>query len=409
MNLKSREFFIPSTEHCYLSKLLFSERMQWERNNVIRIGMKPDHGGMYELALFLNYKSDEIFWFDGDIEGLDKKIKDWQLYLYIATGTRYFNFKKMNQSQKKFIRDLVKKLMYHISTKVVLCAGTFWRIMKGLMYSGGTETSHGDSWVMLLAFCLYITHTMTVHYTLADVIMLMVKQRYLGIVVYGDDHIICCPKFLRSIINVNSFATFLAEYMDMILRDFKEYDVFLSVPDYHTGGLRYAGPKFLKKFFIKNTINTVDLAPVLPYVPLMEPMVKLFCDSEAYPEKYILKSISAAWHTYGTNYFHYELILHFYEYMMMGRVRTPYQMYLDAVNSVDGRLTINKMIRRCAMTAEQLFNHFPTMKELLGRHVYEKNKCAYGNKGDWLFALQVEMDGINIVQVEKDILLGPVK
>jgi len=35
-----------------------------------------------------------------------------------------------------------------------------------------------------------------------------------------------------------------------------------------------------------------------------------------------------------------------------------------------------------------------------------KNKCTYGNKGDWLFALQVEQDGINLVRVEND-NLGP--
>jgi len=301
MLMKSREFFIPSVDMVFLSTLLFEQRMFFERGNLIRIGMKYWHGGAYELAKFLNYDNPDIFFFDGDIEGLDKKIKDWQLYLYIASGSRYFDWKSMNSRQVKVLKKLIRILMYHISNKVVLCTGTFWRIMRGVMYSGGKETSHGDSWIMGFVFCCYIVYTMDKYPGMMAAIEYALDRRFLAIVVYGDDHIICCPKILRNIINVQYFSEFLSTYMDMILRDYREYDTFLSIPD-DCGGLKYKGPRFLKVFFIANTINP-ELPAVLPYTLINERMLRLFSDAEGYAEKYILKAISAAWMSFGTNDF----------------------------------------------------------------------------------------------------------
>jgi len=140
-------------------------RMNFERGKVIKIGFSPYYGGMYELAVQMNYDNEDIFWVDGDIEGLDKQIKDYILYLYIAAMSRYYNWSGMNHSQTKVITKLLKMLMYHISNKVVLHVGTFWRFMRGIMYSGGKETSHGDSWVM--AFCFFFIYKSCYDYSAA--------------------------------------------------------------------------------------------------------------------------------------------------------------------------------------------------------------------------------------------------
>jgi len=307
---KTREFFIPDVLMVFLSTLLFALRMIFERGDVIRIGMKNWHGGAWELAKFMNYDNDDLFWVDGDIEGLDKKIKDWQLYLYIISGSRYYDWKNMNRSQAQMVRYLIKVLAYHISNKVVLHAGGFWRFMRGIMYSGGKETSHGDSWIMALIFNMYIQWIITRYPYLAGLLNELMDKGFLRICVYGDDHIWCCPKSLRHIVNVNSWAYFLDSVCDMILRDYKEYDSFVSIPNLQTGGLSYVGPKFLKRYFIENKVDDT-LPPILPYKPVFESMMKMFTSPETYPEIYVLKAIGAAWDFMGTNPLGHDMVSFF--------------------------------------------------------------------------------------------------
>jgi hypothetical protein len=358
--------------------------MFFERGNMIRIGMKFWHGGSWELAKYLNYDNPGIFWCDGDIESLDKCVKDWQLYLYIAAGKRYFNWENMNRPQKKMLTRLIRLLMYHISNKVVLEIGTFWRFIRGVMYSGGKETSHGDSWIMALVFFLYINDVCSQYPNMAPVIMEQVNLLYIVIVVYGDDHIWSCPKFLRHIINVQSFARFLKEVCDMNLRDYKEYDEFLSIPDKY-GDLIYKGPKFLKRYFIAS--NEFGLPPVLPYKPMNEAMLKMFFSESGVKEDYILKAIGAAYDSMGTNKVFYNMVREFYSTMIRGDPRTPAQMYADASSRRDLNLKINKWIYLHGMTPSQLFDHFPSMKELMRRHVYDENYVKYGDRADYLFGL----------------------
>jgi len=391
--LKKRIFFICNVKQIALSSFLFLDRMYFERGDTITIGIKWWHGGAYEFAKLMNYNNPNIFWADGDIESLDKRIKDWQLYLYIAAGTRYYNWDVMNREQKKLLKLLINRLMYHISNKIVLHVGQFWRFMRGVMYSGGKETSHGDSWIMAFVFYLYVNDVARRLPQIAHLIKESLELGYIWISVYGDDHVWCAPKQLRFAINVRGFAEFLRNYLDMNLRDYKEYDHFLSRPD-GFGGLAYEGPKFLKLFFIEGTDSL--LPPVLPYRPMFEPMLKMFLDVEGEVENYVLKAIGFAYGTYGTNPFHYELIKTMYDTLLLGEVRSPYQMYLSAIANPSNTLSINKLIRRCGMTAEQVFDHFPTMDSLRKRHIYDAQYCKYGNRGDWLWSLQQDLGLVGI-------------
>lgn len=385
MQWKSRFFFIPDPMQIFLSSLMGEARMNFERGKVIKIGFSPYYGGMYELAVQMNYDNEDIFWVDGDIEGLDKQIKDYILYLYIAAMSRYYNWSGMNHSQTKVITKLLKMLMYHISNKVVLHVGTFWRFMRGIMYSGGKETSHGDSWVMAFCFFLYINHVMTIVPHLADVIAECVRKGFIAIIVYGDDHIWCCPKKLRLVINATGFADFLRLFVHMVLRDYREYDSFLSIPNLETGELdeKKKGPRFLKRYFILS--NDPNMAPVVGYKPLYEPMIKLFLDRDGFKENYLLKCVSAAWDTMGTNPVHYELITMAYHMLYAMSPRTPMEMIEECVRNREGALMINKLIRRCGMTIAQMFDHYPTLSELRRRNKYIPEECAFGNRADWEF------------------------
>jgi len=207
---------------------------------------------------------------------------------------------------------------------------------------------------------------------------------YIVIVVYGDDHIWCCPKMFRHIINVRGFADFLREVCDMNLRDYREYDDFLSVKD-EFGGIAKAGPKFLKRFFI--ACNTPGLPKVLPYKPMTEAMLKMFFSDTGVKEDYILKAIGAAYDTMGTNVVWYQFVKYFYDSMMAGDIRSPREMYEECVQRRDFALKFNKVVYMAGMTSSQLYDHFPTLNELMKRHVPDRNYNKYGGKSDWIFGL----------------------
>jgi len=297
---KMREFFIPSLPMIFLSDVLYADRMVFERGNVIRVGMKFWHGGAYELAKYMNYDVPDLFWADGDISKIDKNIQDFFLMAYVACGSRYFNWESYDEQSANALTYLIKTLMYHISHKVVLHLGTYWRFMRGVMYSGGKETSHGDSWILGLIFFLYISSVADECPSISNLIFTCVNNGFIRIVIYGDDHIWCCPKLLRSVINVKGFAQFLQDIVQMSLRAYKEYDSFLSIPNYVTGELSVAGPKFLKRYFVVS--NTPDLAPVLPFKPLKESMVNMMTNkNDSTPVEILLSAIGGGWDNMGTN------------------------------------------------------------------------------------------------------------
>jgi len=377
---KMREFFIPSLPMIFLSDLLFRKRMKRERGRMIRVGMTYWWGGAYEFAKYLHYDNEDMFWADGDVVKLDKHIQDWMLMLYVAAGTRYFNWNNMDEKVKSAVEYMVKTLMYHISHKVVLHLGGFWRFMRGVMYSGGKETSHGDSWLMCLLFYLYIVWVIHNNPKLGKVISRAVRKGFIRMGAFGDDHLWCCLKRFRHIINVKGFAEFLNTKCRMTLRDYKEYERFLSVPNMETGDFYYKGPKFLKRYFIANDDGI--RAPVLPYKSVHETMIKLFLkETDTDPVEYLLSTIGQVWDTMGTNPIAYECVRSFYDKVLD---RLPIVMPLEQLNESlnDAKMAgkINKLLRRINMTEKEILTSFPSMNELNRRHVYVPEKCAYGGE-----------------------------
>lgn len=366
---RSREFYIPSLTLSLIAELIHRDRMKFERGSVITIGISGWWGGWYQLAVAMNYDNEELFWVDGDVKSLDKHIPDFALYLYLAAGSRYYAWKSFNPSQRTFLKRLYLLLMYHVTNKVTLQPGTIWRLIIGVMYSGGKETSHGDSWIMALAFFSYIMYCCIVHPYYSSLITAMVMNEFIRIIVYGDDHVWCCPKKLRSIINAAGFASFLKEFWGMELRDFKEYDSFVSKVDIASGVFIYKGPKFLKRYFIETFIP--DSAPILPYKECLEPLVRMctVSEEESYPGL-LLKSIGQAWDSMGTNPVIYFGAKAAYEFARARCDETPYQIYMRIKNDPSQRKLLNSMMRKVHMTEDQFFSSFPSMSQLQSRHKF---------------------------------------
>jgi hypothetical protein len=374
---KVREFFIPSLSLTLISELIHKYRMLIERGDLITIGVTPWYGGWYQLAVALNFDNPDIFWADGDVKSLDKHITDWQLYLYLSAGARYYDWQGMNPSQRTFLKRLYLLLQYHVVNKITLQPGTFWRLIRGVMYSGGKETSHGDSWIMALIFFLFIEHIRYTHPSDAPFIKQCLMMRFIAIIIYGDDHVWCCPKSLRHIINVKAFARFLQEFLGMELRDFKEYDSFLSRVSHATGLMTYRGPKFLKRYWIPATdFNIPNSAPVLPYKFYLEPLVRACTVTEEEGVfGYILKLIGQAWDTLGTNDLMYHVLENLYAQACTMTDKTPRELFLEWRTDPGKFKFMQSLAKKSTMRMEDFFESFPTLRELQSRHAYIPELC----------------------------------
>jgi len=372
MTMKIREFFIPDLPHIYMCIMVNDKRMLLERNNVIRIGMTYWWGGAYFLFKYLNGDLKDFYWVDGDIEGLDKHISDWLLLLYCANVYPYYDWETTVEKDKNFLRLLLEYWATNVCAKMVCHIGGFWRFMVGQMYSGGKETSHGDSWIMAFIFYCYCEHIKAMHPHLSHLIDVLLTERYIVIVVYGDDHIWCAPRLLRSVMNQVTWKAFLKIYFGMTLREEHMYDSLLSVPD-DAGRFVKVGPKFLKRYFIENTDSRY--APILPYKEIDESMCKLFttqCDTvgENIPEV-----IGFAWDTMGTNKYAYDVVMRVYVAFMALNPQTPLQI-LNSIKENMDKTKLRRLMRKVNVPLSEYYK-FPSMRRLMNRHVLDAEKANY--------------------------------
>jgi len=205
---KCREFFIPNMAQQFLSKLLMTPRQKYERGDWIRIGQKWNYGGAQDFAIFLLAGHPEMEWHTGDFTKLDKTIKDYLLGYYVASGMTYFT---VHPNQQQFFKDLFAILIEHVCVKVVNHIGGVWTIMRAFMYSGGYETSHGDSWCVLLVWLMYVYHTADTYPDKSEDILNSLAKT-IKIAVYGDDHVWCTPKRLSGVLNEFKFAQFVQDF-----------------------------------------------------------------------------------------------------------------------------------------------------------------------------------------------------
>jgi len=376
MLLKMREFFIPDLPHCYISILLNDDRMKLERNNVIKIGMKWWYGGAYEIYKYLNGDLPNMCYVTGDITGLDKHIHFFLLLLYCHGLHPYIRWAGMTEEEKEFWEDLMTVWATNVAAKLVCHIGGFWRYMVGQMYSGGKETSHGDSWIMAFIFYCFCQYLIEKHPSRAHLINEFMSLTIIAIIVYGDDHVYCFPSILADIMNHKEWAFFLKEYCNMELRDGCTFDSLLSIPDGY-GRFKVRGPCFLKRYFIRNTKDK-NLAPILPYKEIDTTMVKLFTTEAIASAEVLLSAVGHAWDTQGTNYSAYQAVLGVFNSIRAYDNRpilTVYKEYLADPNH--DRKKIVKLMRKVGISESEVFDHFPTMSEMRARHVYDPEKCNY--------------------------------
>jgi len=146
------------------------------------------------------------------------------LSLYVAQGKQYYY---TNTPEDEYVlQQLFRLLCERINVKFVNHIGSVWTLMRAWMYSGGYETSHGDSWCVMFSLMLYLCHVMETQPQLKKRIEVALERGYIRAVIYGDDHIWCSPKYFRGLLSEAKYAEFCKEYLGMVIRDAVTTDLF---------------------------------------------------------------------------------------------------------------------------------------------------------------------------------------
>jgi len=89
----------------------------------------------------------------------------------------------------------------------------------------------------------------------------------------------------------------------------------------------------------------------------------------------ILKSVGQMWDTMGTNLVAYEACKTVYEYVKSLSPLTPLQIYQEWLNDRSKFPFIKSIIKKTRMTAEEIFESYPTLEMLQKRHRWVPGMC----------------------------------
>jgi len=365
---KCREFFIPNMIQQFLSRVCMVPRQALERGDVIKIGHRWTYGEAQRLAHRMKAFSRDCVWHTGDFEKLDKSIRDWMLSLYVMSGKRYFYTE--TKQDEEFMRRCFVMLAEKINVKLVNHIQGFWTLVKGIMYSGGYETSHGDSWIVLLVWCLYLVD-MVVSQPEGPQIARMIAQELIRIIVYGDDHVWVTPRAVSHILNEQSWAVWLKRYTGMVIRDAATVQNFFSVVD-SAGEIKDAGVVFLKRYFVVQRPYGEGYPSVLPFKPTHDSILKLVCNKDNDPRTYPLQAIGQAYDTLGTNPVAYMMIKHFYDEWMKKLDMTPYS-FRSVVRQMH-KTQSNRLTKKIGFDILKTMPVFPTLDSLMQQHQIDGEK-----------------------------------
>jgi len=381
---KCREFFIPNMIQQFLSRLCMIPKQMLERGDTIKIGHKWTHGEAQRLAARMKAFAQGFVWHTGDFDKLDKTIRDWMLSLYVMSGSRYFY--AQSKKDEEFMKRCFLVLAEKINVKLVNHIHGLWTLMKGIMYSGGYETSHGDSWIVLLVWCLYLVDMIT-SLPEGPEIAQSLALRLILMIVYGDDHVWVTPKRLSHLINEHKWAEWLKRYTGMSIRDAKVTERFFSTVD-GCGEIKDEGVVFLKRYFVLVPNKDRNFPSVMPFKPTHDTILKLLTNKDNDPRIYPLQAIGQAYDTLGTNPISYVMVRRFYDYWMRILDFTP--MDFAQVLASMHKSSLNKLKKKIGVDFRMGMPEFPTLECLYELHRIDPQR---GTNKIPLSAVQCFYDG----------------
>lgn len=370
---KCRVFVIPSSNFVILERLVSKIRMLKERGPCIRIGHRWSRGGMDSIAECLGIGLAECFeslLCDGDVDKFDMRVKAFFVNLYYSSMLIHEDPRSEDYELKK---KIIKKIIKAIIARITQLFGDVWGIQRGGVPSGCYNTSHMDSWVMALYFCLFCVYQILMSPPEHKVQLEEEFIKVVKLIVYGDDHVYNKGKGLgATYFSSTLFAKFLEDCFDVELRDVRDGIPFCS-REMNGWLVGEPGMIFLRHYAVINRNKTAGQSTFLPYRETREFVSRAVWGREPKERDLVDTMLSVLGHVYGThgsNRDAYVSLRLFYKNLVR-RIDGPLDAAADEmVNRVD-RHDIRKM-RQHGITVEDIKTGFPTWKNLQKRNIYDK-------------------------------------
>jgi hypothetical protein len=369
--MKCRVFNIPSGVYIIMERLVSTFRHLKERGWAIRVGHKWGHGGADTLAKCLGITKTTAWvkqLVEGDIKNFDASVLESFINLYFSTMTVH-----MDTTHEDFslFEKIIKYLLAQMLRRFTRVFGDIWAFVSGGVPSGAYNTSHMDSWIMLLYFCLFCVYTImtTEDLDLREQLELEMIS-VVRIIVYGDDHLYN-KGVKEGAIHFSgvAFAAFMKQHFNVEVRDLKDGVPFCSKVS--GGWLIECGATLLKHQFVLNPDQSQGQPEFLPFRESREFVVRAVWGRETRARDEIDTLLSILGHAYGTyaaNRDAYDRLHILYaEIVSLIGIEGLPERLLSRISNDD-----LKKIRAVGIRPEDLVSGFPTWDILVAKNVIDE-------------------------------------
>jgi len=306
---------------------------------------------------------------EGDGKLFDQSVFETFINLYWSTMLVHLD---PNMTDFPIFEKVCKFLLRNMLHRVTKIFADIWVTIRDGVPSGAYNTSHMDSFVMLMYFCLFSVFQIHNAPEQDREALELEFLEIVAIIVYGDDFLYRKGLGLASVyLSVHAFAAFMYKYFNVRIRDIKDGIPFCSkVKD---GWIVTPGATFLKHQFIINPNTGPGQAIFLPFRESREFLIRAIWGRIPRFRDVIDTMLSVIGHAYGT----YASNMDAYN-----RLKILYSELLMSIGDIENlpdrmmaRMTPDdiKKIRQVGLTPEELVSGFPSYSTLVEKNVVDKS------------------------------------
>jgi len=353
------------------------------------LSLRGDRGDVYERMLVsvggdhrITYKwkkSGTQLFGEFDVSSFDLSILAPMLMSYFHCA-KYWVLEE-DTWEYRFFLYMLEYAAEALTSNVVQYFRDFLLVV-GMMPSGSSETSHGDTWIMLIFFLLTF-----IFFVISKVDKDRRKQVIAALydvlivaLAYGDDCNYSYPRALADIIGVHALAEFCSSMYGAKLRNVNEHTSLITYMTYSEKlgcvGYVYKGPIYLKRYYVwDHNFRQYGIAQVLPWRTTEAYRWRIAMPKN--PSGSLLESvprlIGLVYDTIGVDEYQYNLVKDMYT-LVMDRLKQQYSIEFLYKEISEGLKKDDKYFRKIGLNTIDAY--FPTFNELnrLNRIDWEYHK-----------------------------------
>jgi hypothetical protein len=317
---------------------------------------------------------------EGDAKKFDYSV--WVKFVDLFYSSMLI-YEKPNSAPYWAKERLLKVVIGEVLCRVTHLFGPVWGQVVGGVPSGCYNTSHMDSWIMLLWIALFgifqVINAPEEHQERLENLLL----NMFGVITYGDD-LLYNPtddEELSPYLSGEAFSSFMKQYFDVDIRDVKSNLQFCSREK--NGFLYETGATYLRHQAVENPLHKTDSKQchLLPYRESREFLIRAAYGRTPRVRDcfdVILSTIGHAYGTYGANWDAYDRLFFIFD----GCCKVLGIEKGEIGDRIRRRLTTDdiKDLRRKGVRVQDILNGFPTRQEIIGRNVWDEAYHAFNFK-----------------------------